>query len=75
MRRKSYWISLITFLFITGCLYLIGYLFNIEWLQFRFYKDDPSKNVFSEGSSLIPFIIGFIFSLIVERKYKLKEQS
>lgn len=73
MKKKSFWIPLIVCICTISILYLIGYLFNIEFLQWFYFEETSSG--FISGGSLNPIIIGFIMGFITERIYKNKQKD
>lgn len=72
MTFKSLVVTLGTLLVTTGFLFLIGHIFTIRWLMFsyEFYADD--EGFFISGGSMIPLIIGLVFSFLAEKFYVYK---
>ncbi|WP_338473042.1 hypothetical protein R4Z10_10140 [Niallia sp. XMNu-256] len=74
--KKGIWFPLLAALLSMGILYTIGNIFDISFLSWSFYKENPSKGVlFEAGGSLIPVIIGIIVGFITERILKNKHNS
>ncbi|MDX8366595.1 hypothetical protein [Cytobacillus sp. IB215665] len=75
MKKKLFWFPLLAALISVGILYTIGNIFEISFLSWQFYKENPSEGViFETGGSFIPIIIGFIVGFITERILKNKHK-
>ncbi|MDQ0231792.1 hypothetical protein [Metabacillus malikii] len=76
MKKKTLWLPLSAALFSTGLLYAIGNMFDITYLSWTFYKENPSEGIaFESGGSLIPIMIGFIVGFITEKIMKIKHKD
>ncbi|MEC0303708.1 ATPase [Terribacillus saccharophilus] len=76
MRKKEYWIPLCASLVSMGLLYTIGNIFEIPFLSWTLYKENPSEGiVFEAGGSLVPVFIGVVLGFITERIMKRKQKD
>ncbi|RLL39984.1 hypothetical protein D8M04_19560 [Oceanobacillus piezotolerans] len=75
MKNKLLWFPLLASLLSIGILYTIGNIFEISFLSWNFYKENPSEGVIFEAEvSVIPVIIGLILGFITERILKNKHK-
>ncbi|AXI09257.1 hypothetical protein CUC15_10085 [Oceanobacillus zhaokaii] len=75
MKKKLFWFPLLASLLSIGILYTIGNIFEISFLSWNFYKENPSEGViFETGGSVIPVIIGLILGFITELILKSKHK-
>jgi putative flippase GtrA len=75
MKFKPFILSFCTFVVSTSVLYGIGYLFNISILMFHYEYTNNKSGLFIEAGSILPFVIGFILSFIMEKLYISKQKS
>jgi len=76
VKKKLFWFPLLAALLSIGILYTIGNVFEISFLIWNFYEENPSEGViFEAGGSVVPIIIGFIVGFITERILKNKHKS
>jgi uncharacterized membrane protein len=75
-RKKLFWSPLVAALFSTVILYTIGNIYDISFLSWNFYQENPAEGViFEAGGSVIPVISGFIIGFITERILKNKKKQ
>lgn len=73
LKKKLFWFPLLAAVLSMGLLYSIGNIFEISFLSWSFYNENPSEGIaFEAGGSLIPVIIGFIVGFITERILNIK---
>lgn len=72
MTFKSLVVTLGTLFLTTGLLFLIGHIFTIRWLMFYYEYSADAEGFYISGGSMIPLIIGLIFSFIAEKIYVYK---
>jgi hypothetical protein len=70
---KTVFVGLTSFFLISFLLVSIGYLFQIEWLMFRYYEETSTG--FSTGGSVIPFIIAIIVTFFIGESYQKRQNS
>ncbi|MBM6618771.1 hypothetical protein [Bacillus suaedaesalsae] len=58
---------------ISGFLLLIGYIFDIRILMFSYYVETTES--IEAGGSLIPFVIGFLCTYLIDKMYDRKQQT
>lgn len=76
MKKKIFWFPLLAAFLSIGILYIIGNIFEISFLSWNFYKENPSEGIiFEAGGSVIPVITGFIVGYITERIIKNNHKS
>ncbi|PLR78333.1 hypothetical protein CU633_05860 [Bacillus sp. V3-13] len=69
MKFKSLIVTLSTLVVTTSLLFLIGHLFTIPLLMFRYEYTNNASGVFISTGSIMPLIIGFIISFFAEKIY------
>jgi hypothetical protein len=75
MTIRSLLVTLGTFIFTTGILYLIGHTFSIRWLMFYYELSSESDGFFISGGSMTPLLIGLFLSFIAEKIYVYKHRQ
>ena len=69
MDRKSFLLTFSTLIGMTGFLYIIGHLFSIKSLMFRFYYVNSEEGFLFTSGSFLPLVIGLLASFMVEVWY------
>ncbi|MBM7694534.1 ribose/xylose/arabinose/galactoside ABC-type transport system permease subunit [Peribacillus deserti] len=72
MKFKSFIVTFATLVFMTGLLFLVGHTFPIPWFMFHHEYTDNANGVFVTTGSVVPLIIGLIFSFFAEKIYVYK---
>jgi hypothetical protein len=70
--KKPFWIPLLAAFGSMAFLYLIGFIFDIPILAFKFFQNESVTNGFVMNTeiALLPIAVGFAIGLIVERIVK-----
>ncbi|UUZ81535.1 hypothetical protein LJK88_44080 [Paenibacillus sp. P26] len=69
MKRKSFIVTFATLVITTGLLYFIGHRFTIPFLMFHHEYTADANGFFITTGSLVPVIMGLIFSYFAEKIY------
>ncbi|WP_175072809.1 hypothetical protein [Terribacillus sp. AE2B 122] len=76
MKKKAFWLPILSSFLVMVLLYTIGNIFEISYLSWTFYKENPSDGVvFEAGGSLIPVLIGLIIGFVLEGILKNKQKD
>jgi uncharacterized membrane protein len=76
MKKKAFWLPILSSFLVMVLLYTIGNIFEISYLSWTFYKENPSEGVvFEAGGSLIPVLIGLIIGFVLEGILKNKQKD
>lgn len=67
LKSKPFLIAVFMFVFITGFLYGIGYVFKIDLLMLHHPSTKTEDGFHSESRSLLPVIIGLSVSYVAEK--------
>lgn len=70
MKVKSFIVGFVSFATATALLYLLGYIFTIPFLMFRYEYTNNESEFFISIGSLAPIIIGLVISFIAEKIYR-----
>ncbi|RFU62887.1 hypothetical protein [Peribacillus glennii] len=72
MKSNRYFVAISTLVLTTGVLLLIGYIFTIPLLMFRYENTDEANGVFVSTGSIFPFIFGLGVSFLLDKIYVYK---
>ncbi|PAD33788.1 hypothetical protein [Terribacillus saccharophilus] len=76
MKKKAFWLPILSSFLVMVLLYTIGNIFEISYLSWTFYKENPAEGVvFEAGGSLIPVLIGLIIGFVLEGILKNKQKD
>lgn len=75
MRGNRFVVAFSAFTLMTGILYLIGYLFTVPLLMFRYKYINYEDGYLISTGSMIPLIIGLIISYCVDKVHMHKHRQ